>query len=118
MGFAAVWDLAMLKLQVFALWDLVVWCLQCGMWQCGAFSSVGSGSVETCSVVSGSVGFAVWDLAGIHEKSVGPGLMGCGPPLVATATSPPKAIPITDTIELTVRLMSVLLTRSLGAAHI
>ena len=87
---------------------------------------MGSGSVETCSVMfavwdlamCSVVLSAVWDLAGIHEKSVGPGLMGCGPPLVATATSPPKAIPITDTIELTVRLMSVLLTRPLGAAHI
>ena len=39
-----------------------------------------------CSV-QGAQCATVWDLAGIHEKSVGPGLMGCGPPLVATATA-------------------------------
>ena len=61
---------------------------------------------ECCSSV------LVWEL--VAEKSVGPttttsstttSLMGSGPP--------PKPIPITNTIELTVRLMSVLLTSPL-----
>ena len=58
--------------------------LQCAV--CSVQCSVSSLKYALCSV-QGAQCVTVWDLAGIHEKSVGPGLMGGGPPLVATATA-------------------------------
>ena len=74
----AVWGLAMCSVVLSAVWDLAM-----------------------CSV-----GFAVWDLAGIHEKSVGPRLNGLQPSTSAHnlshhPASPPKPIIIINTVELT-----------------